>query len=243
MKKLAFILSISVITIFQISNVKAQTTQLEMTAPSKVVKHLGYNKTIVISEPGQFTIEGLKIGIRCYDTKWGMNDQNGLTVTFAKDYPQSNKNEFTTKGEFKLLRYNNNAVFNLDESIKKIDENSFIYEASLSNTTGVEINTLALSFNLTDALKGTKILFDDKEITMPNDRSIVVDKFASKVKKVVIPLENGKLMIEALQQPTSFLLHDSRKFDAYYDLRFYFSPLNGLITKSDLKLKISYIPY
>ena len=222
--------------------VKAQTTQLEMTAPSKVVKHIGYNKAIVFYQPGQLTIEGLKIGIRCYDTKWGMNDQNGLSITLDKGFPELNKTQFLTKGDFKLVRYDNNAVFHLEEKIQKIDKNSFVYTASLSNTTGVEINTLALSFNLIDALKGAKILFDDKEITMPSEMSIAVDKFATKVKKVNIPLEKGRLIIESLDEPTGFLLHDSRKFDAYYDLRFYFSPLNGLIKNAKLKLKIAYLP-
>jgi len=240
MKKL--VLLVTIVLLLNTIIVKAQTTQLEMTAPSKTVKHLGYDKAIVFYEPGQFTIEGLKIGIRCYDPKWGMNDQNGLTVNLESGYPKISTQQFLTKGDFTLLRYNNNAVFKLEEKIEKLDANSFIYEASLSNPNGVEINTLALSFNLTDALKGAKMMFDDKEITMPDDKSIAVEKLDTKVNKVTIPLEKGKLMIESLDLPTGFLLHDSRKFDAYYDLRFYFSPLNGLIKEAKLKLKITYLP-
>jgi hypothetical protein len=114
MKKLA-LLFFALLLVLSFSNmeVKAQETQFEMTAPSKVAKHIGYNKAIVFYEPGQFTIEGLKIGIRCYDTKWGMNDQNGLSITLAKGFPKSSKKEFSIKGEFKLVRYDNNAVFHL----------------------------------------------------------------------------------------------------------------------------------
>jgi hypothetical protein len=101
---------------------------------------------------------------------------------------------------------------------------------------------LALSFNLTDALKGTKILFDDKEITLPTEMSTAVDKFATKVKKINILLEKGRLIIESFDEPISFLLHDSRKYQAYFDLRFYFSPLSGLIKNAKLKLKITYLP-
>ncbi len=186
-----------------------------------------------VQPDGSFVIDKtVSAGILHYDDKWRSTTQHSKRMKVESVKGGDLQGELTTAS---------GQVFSLSQKIVRVSADEVRYSVNLTSAQAVVTNQVCLSFNLPLVdFGGSKLKFDDKEITLPGDTFKDMSLLHSKAKTVVLPLNGAHLVLSG---DFYCVLQDNRKFKSdTFSLRLLLNPPKGGITASTLAVDIKLVP-
>lgn len=224
-------------------------TTASAAAPAPVEKDAGPAPTIragaltsvppgMVKSDGGFRFEmaGLQFLVMHFDERWAGVDQNhGVTPTGGA--PESEKGLLDMQAQWNV----NGGQFDCHQTLRRAGPNEFSYDTTLKSDAGVQTALLCMEIHLpVDDYAGEKVVVDGVAVKIPETFTIQGVYDNPSFKKLQIMTTVGRLVIEG---SGPLWIQDNRQYGAsVFTIRFPFRPHNGLLTQTELQMKMTVVP-
>ena len=194
-----------------------------------------------IENDGTFQTGDVTAGISFFNKNWSATSQSKYSILVNPGYPKENaKDNWELKGTFRTQE----GTFDIAQLVKKVADDEFCLEISLSSQQAVYAQCVGLSLTLpVNHFAGRSILVDERRIPLPEDPARKDNTLFSceRFSKCTIPADAFQLEISG---DGRILVQDNRKYNlATFGIRIYFTPGRGEIMSSSIRLNFRMVPY
>lgn len=192
-------------------------------------------KPIELKNDGSISADGLSMNVIYYSPKWRSRILNAKSLKTPKLENKDEEQLFT--GSFELFDKNRFTVKNV---LNHVSPGVWEYKGSLSSTTPIKTNVLALSISLQcKDYAGKEIIVNGKPIMLPAE--MISDNgghiWSGKIKTAKIPSATKNVNVDG---NCWFRIQDNRKYKSdNYSVRIFFSKSKGDVQETDLKFNLS----
>ena len=210
-----------------------------LTAISALTADSSIRSVSKIDKKGKLSVDGIELFIHHFDKDWKGASQinDGLTI----DRQEGNLSDYHFEAKMPSRK---NVSLKIEESIRQESSETLAYKAIVTPEQPLETSLLSLNSSLKlERFCGQTLLINgSKELLLPvefDGKTTML--FSDQAKSLQIPGMNGKIIISG---EFNLQVQDERNWNHQtFSIRIAFNPSKGLISRSDLNLSISYIPY
>jgi hypothetical protein len=187
---------------------------------------------------GEFTLSGIRFLMIHYDDHWGGMDQH-FNMKIDPDLSKIDENLWDIQAKWGVF----NGTFNCHQTLKRIDDTHYVYDAEYTSDKPIATNGLMLEMHLPATwYGGYQMVFDSEPIPLPvnpppKGTETLVE--VRTVKSLQVATTDGTLVIDG---PLEVGVQDNRNFgQGTFTLRLMFSPGKGPIKEASLKFKMRHV--
>jgi hypothetical protein len=195
--------------------------------------------TLYPENSGAFSLGGLRFCVVHFDPKWQMTEQGQGLSPEAGSPRRRGDGAWELRGQWQTA----SGAFAYAETVKRIDPQTLAYEATAESETGVQTNSLAMSITLPIAWYASQdVIVDGRRVQLVAESRPANDSVffpAQTARSVEIATPDGYTTVDG---PAMVSIQDVRPYGApSYVLRLDFSPAQGLIKESHLRLTVRHV--